>query len=172
MARLPDGFDSLSEAEKTFEEQKLREVKLKKYYEIGSRRLNPLAFRAMAAMDSDDDPTATILQLIGQTSKDGPVPLQELLIQICHRWSTIWAKRGLECSCPISFTEGELRLAESRAEAWAEPYTAYETLRAQVLGKDGWVSHEEYNDAMHQFNLHRSELERLRKVAEDACNLG
>lgn len=168
MPRLPDGFSNLSEDEKTLEEQKLQEVKLKKYYEIGSRRLNPVAFKAMSSMDSDDDPTVTILQIVNQTWDDGPVPLQELLIQIYQRWSNFTEKRGFVYSCPISFTEEELKLAKIQAETWAEAYTRYETLRAQILGKDGWVSHEEYDNAMHEFKLHKDELERLRTGVEDA----
>jgi hypothetical protein len=133
--------------------QIVTEIKLKKYYEIATRRLNPVAYKAMATMEDDNDPSATILRIISQTRKDGPVPLQELLIQIYEDWEAIVIKKGITSACPISFTQDEISVARNSAEAWAAAYYEFESLRSDLLGKDGWVSHEGYDLAKTRFGV-------------------
>lgn len=169
---LPEDFDTLTEEEKAAEREILLEVKLKKYYEIGTRRLNPVVYKAMAMMDNDDDPAAILLRIISQTREDGPIPLQELLIQIYEDWEAIVAKKGMTSRpCPISFTKDEINMARDRAETWAVAFQEYEALRSDLLGKDGWVSHEEYVTAKDRFEAHKDELNRLKKKVDSAVDM-
>ena len=53
--------------------------------------------------------------------------------------------------CPTSFTEDEITKARQEAEPWAEAFSDFSDLRTQIAGKDGWISHDEYKEAMRQF---------------------
>lgn len=163
LPELPSDFDSFSEPEKELASNVLAEERLKKFYEIASRKFNPLVFKALDVMRNENNPASFTLHIIGRTWVDGPVPFKELLIQIYEKWGWIIAHRGIGVPCPISFTQEEIRKAREQAEAWAVAFNEYEDLRNQIVGKDGWVSNEEYEEAMTRFNSHRSTLEKLHK---------
>lgn len=167
--QLPTDFESLSESEKESANAKLSRLRLKKFYELASRKFNPHLIKAMDAMRNEDDPTAFIFQIVGRTSKDGPVPLRELLIQIYEKWDQLMARREVDSvSCPISFSDEEISASRQQAEAWAEAYGEYEAVRAQLAGDDdGWVSHDEYDVAWSRWEAHRETLELLRKRLEE-----
>ncbi|QMW30713.1 hypothetical protein G4B84_006094, partial [Aspergillus flavus NRRL3357] len=139
---LPDDFDNLSPMEKELARKAHDRLRLKKFYELASRKFNPLLMKAMDAMQDDDDPTSYIFYLVGQSSSDGLVPLRELLVQI-------YEKEG-----------------RRQGEEWAVAFNEYENLRAQLLGKDGWVSNEEYDEAMQIYQSHKDDLEALRRRLE------
>jgi hypothetical protein len=120
----------------------------------------------MAMMDNKNDPCTTILCIIKQTRKDGPVPLKELLIQIYEKWEAIVAKKGMTSPCPISFTENEIQVARDNVEAWALAFKKYNKLRFDLLGDDGWVSHAEYDVAKTRFEARKNELDLLKKEVE------
>jgi hypothetical protein len=166
---LPEDFDTLSDEEKAIEKNNLLKIRLKKYYEIGTRRLNPVAYKAMTTMEDDNDLSAIVLRIINQTRKDGPIPLQELLIQIYEDWQAIVVKEGITSVCPISFTEDEINIARNSAEAWAAAYQEFESLRSDLLGKDRWVSHEEYDLAKTRYETHKHESDRLEKKQIDTA---
>lgn len=108
-------------------------------------------------------PPRFIFHIIGQSFTDGPVPLRELLIQIYEKWDRITAKTGSTAlQCPISFTEAEIKQARQQAQVWADVYNEFDRLRAEIVGKDGWVSHE-YEDALRRFNRNKETLEKLGK---------
>ncbi|KAE8140648.1 hypothetical protein BDV38DRAFT_290295 [Aspergillus pseudotamarii] len=146
--QLPDEFDTLSPTEKELAREAHDRLRLKKFYELASRKFNPLLIRAMDSMKSDDDPTSYFFYLVGQSSSDGPVTLRELLVQIYENWDQIAKKQGLRMQCPISFTEEEIRNGRRQGEEWAIAFNEFENLRAQLLGKEGWVFSEEYDEAM------------------------
>ncbi|GAQ04524.1 hypothetical protein ALT_1845 [Aspergillus lentulus] len=77
---LPEDFDTLSQTEKELARDKLARLRLKKFYELASRKFDPLLVKAMDVMRNDDDPTTFIFHTVGQSSLDGPIPLKELLI--------------------------------------------------------------------------------------------
>ena len=116
---------------------------------------------AMDAMRNADDPTTFIFHLVGQSSQDGPIPLKELLIQIYEKWDQIMDRRGLATSCPIFFSKEEINKGRQQVTEWADAYSEFDRLRANLVGKDGWVSHEEYDDAMRRWDNNRATLERL-----------
>lgn len=160
---LPDNFDSMSESDREAELDRLSDQRLKKFYEVASRKFNSLVFKALDAMRHDDDPISFIFYVIGQTWVEGQVPLKELLIQIYEKWDWITKRRGIDVPCPISFTSEEIREAREQAEAWAVAFNEFNSLRARILGKDGWVSHEEYDEAMAQLNKNEKTLEELKE---------
>lgn len=121
----------------------------------------------MDAIRDDNDPTNFIFHIIGQTATDGPIPLRELLIQIFKKWDQITERNGVKVTCPISFTQEEITAARDQAQAWADAFNEFEALRSTLAGKDGWVSHEEYPEAMDRFKAHKGALERLQKRLED-----
>ncbi|KJK65932.1 hypothetical protein P875_00021988 [Aspergillus parasiticus SU-1] len=162
----PMTFDTLSPTEKELAREALDRLRLKKVYKLASRKFNPLLVKAMDAMQNDDDPTSYIFYLVGQSSSAGLVPLRELLVQIYENWDQIAKKQGLTMQCPISFTEEKIREGRRQGEEWAVPFNEYENLRAQLLGKDGWVSNEEYNEAMQIYQSHKDDLEALRQRLE------
>ena len=159
--KLPDDFDLLAESDKESALNRLSEERLKKFYEVASRKFNPLVFKAMDAMRNEDDPTTFIFYIVGQTWVDGPIPLKELLIQIYQEWDWIAERRGTAVPCPISFTQEEIAEAKQQAEVWAAAFKEFDGLRARIVGKDGWVSHNEYDKAMAQFETHKETLEDL-----------
>jgi hypothetical protein len=158
--KLPNDFDSLSESDKVSASNKLSEERLKKFYEVASRKFNPLVFKALDTMRNENDPTTFAFDIVGQTWVNGPIPLKELLIQIYEKWDWIIKRRGIDVPCPISFTREEIREAREQAQAWAAAFNEFNSLRDQIVGKDGWVSHE-YDEAMIQFNAHKKTLEEL-----------
>ncbi|KAI1906033.1 hypothetical protein LOZ39_006439 [Ophidiomyces ophidiicola] len=172
---LPKGFDSMTELDKQAAEQQFSRLRLKKFYELASRKFNPDIPRAMDAMSNDDDPTSFIFHLLGQTSVDGPIPFQELLIQVCEKWDILCAKRGSGIPCPVSFSSDDISRHREKAACWAAIYGELNDLLVTVGGKDGWVSHDEYPAALLRFNQHREALKKLRgqleETLEDACYL-
>ncbi|PGH20049.1 hypothetical protein AJ80_03699 [Polytolypa hystricis UAMH7299] len=146
-------------------------VRLKKFYELASRKFNPAIPKAMDAMRDDADPTSFIFHLVGRTSIVGLVPLRELLIQIYEKWGFISSKYDLDIPCPISFTEAEISRYREIAQKYAEAYMEYDGLLTALGGKDGWVSHEEFEEAMARFKVHEASLDGLRKrVQESLCH--
>ncbi|KAI1987138.1 hypothetical protein LOZ53_004468 [Ophidiomyces ophidiicola] len=166
--KLPKELDSMTESDKKTAEQQFTRLRLKKFYELASRKFNPDIPRAMDAMRNDDDPTSFIFHLLGQTSVDGPIPLQELLIQVCEKWDLLSAKRGSSIPCPVDFSSEEISRHREKAERWATIYGEFNDLLVDVGGKDGWVSHDEYHEALLRFNEHRGALEKLRRELEEA----
>lgn len=164
---LPQDFDYLPESEKVLAKAAFHRLRLKKFYELASRKFNPTLIRAMDAIRDDGDPTNFIFHLIGQTATDGPIPLKELLIQIFEKWDQITEKSGSKVACPISFTQEEISNARDQAQAWADAFNEFEALRSDIAGKDGWVSHKEYEEAMARFEAHRGALETLQRRLEE-----
>ncbi|KAL4886851.1 kinase-like domain-containing protein [Aspergillus karnatakaensis] len=158
---LPKDFDTLSQPEKGMAEDTLTRLRLKKFYELASRKFNRPLVTAMDAMRNDDDPTAFIFHIVGQTSEDGPLPLKELLLQIFSTWDQIMQRRGVTTPCPISFSRDEIDQTGKQVEKWADAYGECESLRANIAGKDGWASHEEYDEAMSRWSDNRAKLELL-----------
>lgn len=170
--KLPDNFDSLSESDKESVSNRLSEERLKKFYEVASRKFNPLVFKALDAMRNENDPIAFIFDIVGRTWVDGPIPLKELLIQVYEKWDWIIKRRGIDVPCPISFTREEIREAREQTQAWAAAFNEFDGLRAQIVCKDGWVSHEEYDEAVAQFDAHKKTLEELRKRLDHLSGAG
>ncbi|KAI9824433.1 MAG: hypothetical protein M1832_001968 [Thelocarpon impressellum] len=165
MPQLPADFDELSEGGQKQAEQELSDVKLKKFYEVASRKFNQLTFRAMDAMEFDDDNQTTMLfYIVGRSWIDGPIPLRHLLVQVVEQWGTISADSG--SACPISFSEGEGARAQQDMEAWAKASGEYFALKSRTVGKDGWVGHDEYDEAKAQFRAHQQQLDELRHAYE------
>ncbi|KAF4151201.1 hypothetical protein CNMCM6069_004353 [Aspergillus lentulus] len=127
---LPEDFDTLSQTEKELARDKLARLRLKKSYELASRKFDPLLVKAMDVMRNDDDPTTFIFHTVGQSSLDGPIPLKELLIQVYEKWDQIAKRRGLKIPCPIPFSQEEIEESRQQAAAWADAYTELDTTNA------------------------------------------
>ncbi|KZF21497.1 hypothetical protein L228DRAFT_261664 [Xylona heveae TC161] len=165
MPQLPDDYETLSEADKETAKDRLRVQRLKKFYEMACLQLgNPLAYKAMRSRFlCSVDPSILILHLAGRIWQDGPVPFQELLLQIYEKWDGICLSRGLDVACPVTFTEEGISEARKVADKWGDARVDFQSLRDLVLGADGGVSHEDYDEAMAQFNLYRETLEERRE---------
>ncbi|RAK89144.1 phosphotransferase enzyme family protein [Aspergillus costaricaensis CBS 115574] len=164
--KLPTDFDVLSTAEKKEAEQKLERLRLKKFYELASRKFNPSLVHAMDQMRDDNDPTSFIFYIVSQTSRDGPIPLRELLIQVYEKWDGIMAQRDLTSLCPIYFSRKKIEQSRQQAEAWAAAFSQYNNLRAQISGEEGWVSHDDYEEARKRWKENEKLLQVLRKQME------
>ncbi|KAJ5555131.1 phosphotransferase enzyme family protein [Penicillium sp. DV-2018c] len=161
--KLPKDFNTFTESEKELAEAALVRLRLKKFYELASRKFNQPLAMAMDAMRSEDDPTTFIFHIVGQSSQDGPVPLKELLIQIFEKWDQIMERRGLATPCPISFSRDEIDKSRQQVKEWADAYGEFESLRTSIVGNDGWVSHEEYDEAIRRWDNNRATLEVLQE---------
>ncbi|KAI9681332.1 MAG: hypothetical protein M1817_002615 [Caeruleum heppii] len=169
MPRLPEDYDDLSETDKSRADAGLKAIKLKKFYEIASRKFNPLLFRAMDAIQEEDDEDVSlsaIFDLVGRSWIDGPIPLRWLLMQVAKKWPGLTEDAGVPC--PITFSAEEMARCKTEADAWAESHQPFELLRSRLLGREGWVPHEDYEAAMTRFVAHREELNRLRERFERA----
>ncbi|KAL9601964.1 MAG: hypothetical protein Q9219_002188 [cf. Caloplaca sp. 3 TL-2023] len=164
--KLPDDYDSFSKSEQESALTTLSRQRLKKFYEIASRKFNPLVFKALDFTRDMEDPFASLCVVIGQIWPEGPVAIRELLIQIYEKWDWMVKRRGLDLPCPISFTKEEMCEAREEAEAWAVAFSEFQALRTRIAGKDGRVPHEDYDWAMAQFNDYREPLEELQKRVE------
>ncbi|RAK99333.1 phosphotransferase enzyme family protein [Aspergillus ibericus CBS 121593] len=164
--KLPEDFDTLSQVEKGQAEDKLSRLRLKKFYELASRKFNPGLIHAMDKMRNDNDPTTFIFDIVGRTSEDGPIPLKELLIQVFEKWDRIMERRGSTQPCPIWFSRKDIDESRQKAESWAAAFGDFERLRAEVIGEDGWVSHEDYKEALSRWEKNKTTLESLREGLE------
>jgi hypothetical protein len=120
----------------------------------------------MHAIRNGNDPAAFIFHLVGRSWLDGPIPLKELLIRVYQNYDQITKRRGVRIPCPISFTEDEIRKARREAKAWADAYGEFVGLRTRIAGEEGWLSHDEYEEAMHQLDIRKGSLEKLRRRLE------
>lgn len=161
--KLPKNFVRLSKSKKGSSPPRVKEERLQKCYERASRKLNPLVSKALDAMRNNNNPATYIFHIVGRTLVDGPIPLKELLIQIYEQWDWIVKRQGINVPCPISFTNEEIQEARQQAQAWAATFNEYDGVRSQIGGKDGWVSHEKYDEAMAQFIAHKETLEDVRE---------
>ncbi|PKY03575.1 kinase-like protein [Aspergillus campestris IBT 28561] len=134
---LPNDYDNLPESERTLASEQLDRVRLKKYYELASRKFNPLLVKAMDFMRRDEDPTTFIFHIVGRSSLDGPIPIKEILIQVYEKWDQIMRRNGLDIPCPISFSEDEIKATRQLVQTWAELYAEFDRLRLENTGKDG-----------------------------------
>lgn len=157
--KLPEDFHKLPLPMRKEAIQQLERQRLKKQYELTTRNLNPRLARAMDEIEVRDDPTSSIFHVVGNISINGPIALQELLIQIYEKWDLIAARRRIRVPCPLTFTEEEIRQARQTAKEWTDAYNEFETLRSELLGKDGWVSHENFEEARRRFEAQRGQLE-------------
>ncbi|PYI16490.1 hypothetical protein BO99DRAFT_483787 [Aspergillus violaceofuscus CBS 115571] len=154
--RLPKDFETLSPAAK----------KLKKFYKLASRKVNPALVDAMDRIRDNSDPTTFIFHIVGRSSEDGPMPLKELLIQVFKKWDRIRGHRAATQPCPISFSWTEIEESRQQVEAWAAAFGEFDALRAEFLGDDGWVSHDDYEEAMSRWEKNKAILESLREQVE------
>ncbi|PYH70967.1 phosphotransferase enzyme family protein [Aspergillus vadensis CBS 113365] len=164
--QLPTDFDVLPNAERKEAQRKLERLRLKKFYELASRKFNPSLVHAMDQMRDDNDPTSFIFHIVSQTSTDGPIPLRELLIQVYEKWDRIMAQRGSTSLCPIYFSRKEIEQSRQKAEAWAAAFSQLNNLRAQISGEEGWVSHDDYEEARKRWKENEKTLQALRKQLE------
>lgn len=164
--RLPENYDDLDEYSKRQAMQEFQDVRLKKFYEIASRKFNPLLFRALDAtreQGEKDIQISTLLAIVGRSWLDGPIPLREILIQIFENWERF----STEKVCPISYSQEEVARSREEAEAWASVYEEFNTLRTQIVGdKEGWVSHEEYDEAKERYEENKGLIDGLRRKLE------
>jgi chromosome segregation ATPase len=75
-------------------------------------------------------------------------------------------RRGLALPCPISFSKEEIDKSRRQIKEWADAYGDFDRLRADIVGKDGWVSHDDYEEAMRRWENNRSHLDILRERLE------
>jgi hypothetical protein len=164
---LPENYETLPYDERKQAKTEYQEVQLKKFYEIASRKFNPLLFRALDMTHEDDDNqiTSTLFDIVGRSWIDGPIPLRELLIQVVEKWDTF----SNEVPCPISYSKEEISRYREEAEVWGIAYQKFSELRVGLVGeKDGWVSHEEYEEAKDRYEREKGHLAELQHELEQA----
>ena len=106
-----------------------------------------------------------LFDIIGRSWLDGPVPLRELLIQVAERWHTF----SNESPCSISYSEDEISRYRKEAEVWGIAYPRFSELRIRLVGeKDGWVSHEEYEEVKERYESEKGRLAELQYELEQA----
>ncbi|RAH45648.1 aminoglycoside phosphotransferase family protein [Aspergillus brunneoviolaceus CBS 621.78] len=164
--KLPEDFETLSAAEKRQAEDQLDRLRLKKFYELASRKFNPALIDAMDKMRDDSDPTTFLFHIVERSSEDGLMLLKELLIQVFEQWACIMKRRGSTETCPISFSRTEIEESRQQVGAWAAAFGEYDGLRAELLGDDGWVSHDDYEEARSRWEKNKATLESLRERLE------
>ncbi|KAB8233278.1 uncharacterized protein BDW43DRAFT_300448 [Aspergillus alliaceus] len=114
--KLPEGSNTPSQPENESAKDKLSRLRLKKFYELASRKFNQPLIKAVDAMRNDED--------------------------------QVMARIGVALPCPISFTQEVIEKRKEQIEAWAGAYGEFDRLRASIVGNDGWVSTDEYTEAM------------------------
>ncbi|KAE8385465.1 hypothetical protein BDV23DRAFT_176260 [Aspergillus alliaceus] len=114
--KLPEGSNTPSQPENESAKDKLSRLRLKKFYELASRKFNQPLIKAVDAMRNNGD--------------------------------QVMARIGVALPCPISFTQEVIEKRKEQIEAWAGAYGEFDRLRASIVGNDGWVSTDEYTEAM------------------------
>lgn len=137
-----------------------QEVGLKKYYEMASRKFNPRLIETPEATQiGEEHQVPALFNINGRSWTDGPIPLRHILIQITENWEQITG--NISCPCPISFSLEEITQSATATEAWAEAYNELQTLRSSLVGRDGWVSHDEYVEEKAVLDAHHHQLKHL-----------
>lgn len=86
------------------------------------------------------------IQFAGRIWSGGFVPLRESLIRIVDRWDAL-GHAGL--ACPIEFSAAEREVHAVDAAEWQETEDVRVSMQERIgVEEDGWVSVEEYDDAV------------------------
>lgn len=164
--RLVENYDVLPPDAQEKERQQYQDVRLKKYYEVASRKFNPLVLRALDSTREEgenDVQISTLLAIVGRTWLDGPIPLRDVLIQIFENWGHFSA----DTACPIYFSQEEIARSKEEAKQWASAYEEFDRLRKELVGeKERWVSGEEYEEAKRRYEENKGLLDELRRKLE------
>ncbi|KAL3421539.1 hypothetical protein PVAG01_07985 [Phlyctema vagabunda] len=168
---LQTNFDELSIEDQHNAQVEYKEVKLKKFYEVASRKFNPRLFRALDAMQIDDEHLIpSIFDLVGRSWVDGLMPLRHLLVQIALDWDKLTDSTII--TCPISFSRNEIERSSKDMERWAIAYNKFHAIRSKLVGKDGWVPNDEYHDAKAQLMSHKEDMKELQAELKAAGGTG
>ena len=130
--QLPENFDQLSEAEQ--KRAKMDKVLATRWkaFEIQTMLQNREAYDALGVDRSLWD----LLARFGDAASESTVALRSSLLKVVDNWSKI----GLQGSCPIRFTQEELRKHERDAKEEEDRVNLLEILKEEYGTNDeGWV---------------------------------
>lgn len=115
---------------------------------------NPLLARAIRAITRDDDMMTLLVHIVSKSSSNIPIRLRKLVLTH-EKLDQVTEQKGLGISCPILLSEKDIEHSWRQANAWIDAYGESDKLRTQVIQHDGWVSHENYEEAMRNWEYYR-----------------
>lgn len=141
---LPDNFEQVDASEQQETALGVELADRHKLYAVTCASRSPDYHRAFF-FDTKDliiPPT----QFAGRTWSGGFVPLRHCLIQIVDHWDLLG---HVGVACPIEFSASERVTHAVDASEWQEAEDGRELMQERIgVEEDGWVSVEEYDDAV------------------------
>ncbi|EFQ98851.1 phosphotransferase enzyme family protein [Nannizzia gypsea CBS 118893] len=93
------------------------------------------------------------ISFVSDAWDDDILPLRESLINVERYWHEL----GFDFPCPIHFTEDELQQHARDGDGWNEAQDFWKAMEG-IVTRDGWTSHEQYDDAMALFSELRENI--------------
>ncbi|KAJ2986726.1 hypothetical protein NUW58_g4892 [Xylaria curta] len=151
MLRLPPHYDTLEDQdERTRIRSQVEKSILLWSYERNTKKVNPLLHEVFHLPHGRTRRDA--VDFSANTWDADIVPFRESLIRIQRNWDDICPGRP----CPIEFTKAELEIHFRETDGWNENADFWDSV-SFLVQKDGWTSHETYNDAVKLFAQLREE---------------
>ncbi|RYP57608.1 hypothetical protein DL769_009386 [Monosporascus sp. CRB-8-3] len=156
MLRLPPHYDSLEdEEEKACIRSQVEKSILLWAYERDTKKINHLLHEVYHLPHGRT--RRDVVDFSANTWDGDIVPFRESLLRIQRHWDDICPDQP----CPITFGEAEIEAHVREAEGWNENADFWASV-APLVQRDGWTSHQNYEDAVALFARLREEgLQRL-----------
>jgi hypothetical protein len=157
------------------EEKRLR---LKKYYEMMSRKHNPEIRMVLDTMRSNrylEDPTTHLFELLTTMLLWNDVPslaLKTLVFDIVQKYPLIGEWRGVaKAPCPFTITREEVRNVVKLTKKFTKAVDEFDAVKALLhIDKDGRVDEKKLPKARELFRKHKQALIDRRRVLEDLAS--
>ncbi|CAD6448374.1 ea77e627-0550-48d3-b66d-8400f355dfdf [Sclerotinia trifoliorum] len=145
LLKLPEDYESLEEGdEKASMRKQVEKSVILHTYETETDKNNPLLSEILRMHHART--RRETLQFASKTWDGDIVPLRQCLIRIERHWDEL----GFDTPCPIHFTEEELEAHCRDGEDWNGREDFWDSL-AGLVSRDGWTSHETYDQALEIF---------------------
>ncbi|KAI9664305.1 MAG: Phosphotransferase enzyme [Alyxoria varia] len=154
MLKYPDNFDELDQSAKERIKSQASQSALLQLYIREVEKQNPDMAKVFEL--SHGKTRCNAINFAKDTWNGDVVAFRESLLNVERYWKDI---APTPSTCPIHFTEEDLKAHLDEAEGWNERADFFERVRG-IIQPDGWTSHENYDHAMEIFQeLKRLEVE-------------
>ncbi|KAI1165846.1 hypothetical protein F5B18DRAFT_132163 [Nemania serpens] len=151
LLRLPPHYDALEDQdEKSRIRSQVEKSILLWSYERNTKNINHLLHEVFHLPHGRT--RRDVVDFSANTWDADIVPFRESLIRIQRNWDDICPGRP----CPIEFTKGEIETHFRETDGWNENADFWASI-SSLVQRDGWTSHQTYDDAVKLFAQLRAE---------------
>ncbi len=169
MLRLPENYNDLEKTEKDRVTKKVERSLVQYLYEVETKRQSPLLVElnniplgmtrrqtVEFAEDTWDGDILPFRQCLIRLERQVLLLISFLFIIFIQTPYRHWNEIGFGIPCPINFTQEEIQNHMRDGEGWNEQADFWDSLEGFVA-RDGWTSHETYEEAVEMFATLREE---------------